>query len=442
MDDGSRIIIGLSITVIVLLIKGFIAVCESAVIEVNDTRLKKLAERDKSAAKLIELLSKPNKLLTSLTIFKAMASVIITMAATIVFYPYLSDIIQNQTINQRIASILSAAIIAFCITILINTFGYSIPKKIAQKYSMDFAIKTSGVLKLITIIFTPLSRLSLLFSHIIGSILGVSSKTDNQAVTEEEILMMVDAVNETGAIEESQKEMINNIFQFDDLLVSDVMTHRTEISAVEKSTPIDELVKFAISEGFSRIPVYENGIDNINGVVYIKDLLILINSGDTSNKSITDFMREIKYVPETNHCGELFKEFSSTKSHIAVAVDEYGGTAGIVTMEDLLEAIVGNIQDEYDNEIDEIVKNDDETYEITGNADPEDVFRQLGLQLPDGHYYDTMGGLIIDILGHIPAEGELVTIEYNGVEFSVLETEEKRISKLKATIVNKNTADE
>ena len=118
-----------------------------------------------------------------------------------------------------------------------------------------------------------------------------------------------------------------------------------------RSYYVDELVKFAISEGFSRIPVYENGIDNINGVVYIKDLLILINSGDTSNKSITDFMREIKYVPETNHCGELFKEFSSTKSHIAVAVDEYGGTAGIVTMEDLLEAIVGNIQDEYDHEI-------------------------------------------------------------------------------------------
>ena len=434
MDDGSRMLLGLIICIAFILIKGFITACEAAVIEVNDARLKKQAERDKASLKLINLLQHPNKLIISLAIFKALTAVTVAIVATISFYFSLSEKLDFISSSHKVVALLSIFIIVLITTVLLAIFGDSIPKSIVQKNSMAFALKISGVLKILMIIMAPLTKLISFLTYIFGRIIGVSIQTDNQAVTEEEILMMVDAVNESGDIEESQKEMINNIFEFDDLLISDVMTHRTDIIAVEKDTEIKELVNSVINEGISRIPIYENSIDNVIGIVYIKDLLVLINSKDVENTFISDFIRDVMYVPQTNHCGELFKEFTSTKSQIAIVVDEYGGTAGLVTMEDLLESIVGNIQDEYDNEIEDIVQIDENTFEISGTADPEDIFVELGLDAPVEDYYDTMGGFVIDILGHIPNENEFPTVEYNDVKFTVLSTEEKRIVKMKAEI--------
>lgn len=435
MDDPSRMFIGLIIGFVLILIKGFIAACESAVIEVNDAKLKKLAEREESAQRLLKVLSRPNKLIISLSVFKAMTAVTVAIVASLSFFSPLEKKLLNICDNKRTVDVLAILIIVIVTTVLISTFGDNIPKTIAKKNSMDFAIKVSGVLKVIMIIMLPLTALIHLFTSLLGKLFGFSSLGKNQAVTEEEILMMVDAVNETGAIEESQKEMINNIFEFDDLVISDVMTHRTNIIGVEKNTPIREVVNASVSHGFSRIPVYESSIDNIIGIVYIKDLLVLINTNETEKASISDFMRDVMYVPQTNHCRELFKEFTSAKAQIAVVVDEYGGTAGLVSMEDLLEAIVGNIQDEYDDEVEDFVKINDNTYEISGTADPEVVFDELGIELSEDHEYDTMSGLMIDILGYIPAENEMPAILHNGIIFTVLSMDDKRIVKLKAEIV-------
>lgn len=246
--------------------------------------------------------------------------------------------------------------------------------------------------------------------------------------------MMVDVGNEKGVIEESQKDMINNIFEFDDRTAEEVMTHRTEVIAVSQDATISDIVYYAINEGFSRIPVYEDDIDNIVGVIYVKDLLCLVGCKSTEDFKISDFIRPVLYVPESNRCRELFKEFTDKKIHMAVVVDEYGGTSGIVTMEDLLESIVGNIQDEYDDEEIEIQKMNDTTYMIDGGADLEEVAETLGLDISENEDYDTLGGLITDILGRIPDDGEMPAVTYQNVDFTVLVVEDRRVVKVKAVI--------
>lgn len=256
------------------------------------------------------------------------------------------------------------------------------------------------------------------------------SKREN--VTEQEILMMVDAGEEEGVIEQSQKAMINNIFEFDDMAAEDVMTHRVDIVAIPEDAKISDVVYHAINDGFSRIPVYKEDIDNIIGIIYVKDLLCLVGCKTMEEYSIQQFIREVLYVPETTRCRDLFKQFTEKKLHIAVVVDEYGGTAGIVTMEDLIESIVGNIQDEYDDEEEEITKINDTTYTMEGTADWDDVAQLLGIEAEENPDYDTVGGFLIDQLGRIPREGEHPVVRTGGVEFTVLVVEERHIAKVRA----------
>jgi len=439
MDDGSRLFFGLLLVILFLSIKGFFTACEKAVIEVNDTKIKRQAETDIKSRNLLNIISQPNKLLTSLSVFKELTTVVVAIIVAVTLYAPLKEKLNFFEISQTATSVIAILIIVLITTLVLVVFGDSIPKKLAMKNTEVFALNVSGTLKWLMIALSPLTKLIAIFTFIFGKLLGFSVNSSPDAVTEEEILMMVDAVNETGIIEESQKNMINNIFEFDDLEVSDVMTHRTDLIAVEKNTEIRELASLAVSEGFSRIPIFENSIDNIIGVVYVKDLLTLIGQNDCTERSTAEFVRDIMYVPQTNHCGELLKEFTSIKVQIAVVVDEYGGTAGIVTMEDLLEAIVGNIQDEYDDEVEDIIKISDTEYEVSGTADPDLVLEEMGLSLPDEHNYDTIGGFVIDLLGHIPDENECPSVDFENITLTVLSTEEKRIVKLKVTL---NTTDE
>ncbi len=255
------------------------------------------------------------------------------------------------------------------------------------------------------------------------------SKRKN-SLTEDEIMELLNG-EDADDIDESQKEMISNIFEFDDIEIKDVMTHRMDISAVDIKSNLKDAVSLIIEKGFSRIPVYEDTIDNICGVIYAKDLLALIFDEDPASHSLSEFVREIIFIPETNSCFELFDSFTSKKLQIAVAVDEYGGTAGIVTMEDLLEAIVGNIQDEYDNELEEIQKISKSVYEVLGTADTEDIADELGFELSEDNDCDTIGGFVISLIGRIPNKDENTSVEYGGVKFTVISADDKRIKKLR-----------
>lgn len=259
------------------------------------------------------------------------------------------------------------------------------------------------------------------------------------SVTEDDIMSMIDAGNEDGTIEDESAEMIGNIFEFNDLCASDVMTHRVNIVAVDINETLDDLIYLALDKGFSRLPVFDGDIDKIVGIIIVKDLLCLVGEKSLDNFSLRDFIREGVYIPESCPCSDTFKLLTSQKTGMAVVVDEYGGTAGIVTLEDLIEAVMGNIQDEYDDEDALIKKIGKEKYEINGEADPDEVMELFGLSLPDEHDYDTISGFVTNLLGYLPED---VTnpphVDYENVRFVVIEVCDNCIERL---IVFKNNTE-
>ncbi len=250
-------------------------------------------------------------------------------------------------------------------------------------------------------------------------------------VTEDDIMSMIDAGNESGTIEDNSAEMISNVFQFSDLNASDVMTHRINITGVDVDSNLEDIIYLALEKGFSRIPVYQGSIDTIIGIIIVKDLLCLVGEEDLSKFSINDFLRDVVFIPESCSCSDTFKYLTNMKTGMAVVVDEYGGTAGIVTLEDLIEAVMGNIQDEYDDEDSEIKKIGNEKYEIDGEADPEEVLELFGLELPEDHEYDTIAGFVTDLLGYIPENVDRPPhVDYKNIRFVITQVEDNRIMKI------------
>lgn len=287
--------------------------------------------------------------------------------------------------------------------------------------------------KVAKVLLAPLVWLDKGISAVLKKALG----TNYADVTEDEVRDLVDALakdDDEDSIEENSAQMINNIFEFDNLTAADVMTHRTSIVGVDiNSITLDDLIYLALDLGFSRIPVYEDTVDKIIGIIIVKDLLCLIGKEDLSDFEIKGFLRDVSFIPEACPCPDVFKTMTALKAGMAVVVDEYGGTAGIITLEDIIEAIVGNIQDEYDDEKQLITNLGGDTYDVAGETNPEDVFELFGVELPEDHEYETISGFVTDKLGYIPEGGELTppTVEYEGVKLVVLQVEDRNILKIR-----------
>lgn len=421
-SDGSRFIC-IALLIALVIVRAVYRAFEYAMTEVNDSKIKSMAEKDKRYGRLEKLLRQPSRMIVSFSMGKTIAGAAVAVLSVIVFCP------KNVGDIQKILLI---ALIVLASAVMMTALTDMLPRKIASKKTEPIALFAVLPVKLLIGALSPVSMITYGIATVFGWIFGVPKTSEKDVVTEEEILMMVDAGNETGVIEESQKEMINNIFEFGDSVVSDVMTHRKDICAIEINSQIKDVVYLAINEGYSRIPVYEESVDNILGVMYVKDLLCLVGCEHSEDFTVKQFMRKAMYVPESGKCKEIFEEMTLKKAQMAVVSDEYGGTAGIVTMEDLLEEIVGNIQDEYDEEPAEISEIDDGVYTIDGDADPEDIAERLGFELPEEHQYDTMSAFVVDLLGRIPEENETPAVVYGDFEFTVLLAEDNWISKLKA----------
>lgn len=438
-SDGQN---GLIIVLAAALIKAFFTVCETAVTEIDDRKLRN-AEKTKCGTVLSKLLEKPSRLMTTFSVMRMLTAVIISYGAAFSFIPPLSTSLSGvfPDMSEAAARIAAAAVVLLLTVLGLTVFCDGLPKKIAAGGSERLACFCAPFVKYLVILLTPLTAFSSLLIRLLSGIFVSGAASERDVVTEEEILMMVDAGNETGVIEQSQMEMINNVFDFDDKAVSEVMTHRTDVSAVKITAPISDVVNAAIEGGFSRIPVYEDTIDHIVGIVCVKDLLCFVGSEAAESAETASFVRDIIYLPESVACGEAFKRLTAEKMQMAAVIDEYGGTAGIVTMEDIVETIVGNIRDEYDEEEEDIVRISEDTFTVAGTADPEKVFAELGIPLPkDGELdsFDTMSGFIVELLGRIPEENENPSAEYGDMVFTVLVTEDKCIAKIKATIKNIN----
>ena len=307
--------------------------------------------------------------------------------------------------------------------------GELVPKRIAMQKAESLSFAVIGVLRVVAVVARPFVKLLSASTNIVVRLFGMDPHADEENVTEEEIRMMVDVGEEKGVIEESQKDMINNIFEFDDIIAEDIMTPRTDMEAVDIEDGLAEALRIGMEEGFSRLPVYEDEIDNVIGLLYIKDLLPYVGAEIPGGFSIRTLLREAYFVPGTKKCGELFTEMTEKHIQMAVVVDEYGGVAGIVTMEDLLESIVGNIQDEFDHEEEEVTQTGDHTFEVDGSIDIEELSDLLDVKLPEGEY-DTVAGFIMDRIGRIPGEDEHPVVTYENASFTVQEVDDRRIEKV------------
>lgn len=455
-SDGSRILYPISsalsgggftaaLTVIVLLlaVKAFFAACESAVTEFNDQKLKNLSEKDSRAAILMKITASPSSMMMTFSLFRVLSVIVVSVLSAAALFPPLynrfSDMMSGLRENSPYAAAFLAALGALLVIIIpewlvISAFTETMPKQLVRKNAEGFALRHCRAIKTLTAVLKPASALSSLITSAGLKLAGVPD-AGKDTVTEEEILMMVDAGNETGVLEESQKEMINNIVEFGALTASDVMTHRTDIAAAELNSSLSDVVNTAISTGFSRIPVYEDTIDRIVGIINVKDMLCLIGSEDTSGFKLESIMRDVCYVPESGSCDDVFRELTSRHIGMAVVTDEYGGTAGIVTTEDLVEAIVGNIQDEYDNETEDIVEVSDGVYIVDGTADPYRTLGSIGINIPEEDDFDTVSGFVVSLLGgRIPENGEKPVAVWENAEFAALVTEDMAIRRLKVTI--------
>jgi putative hemolysin len=293
----------------------------------------------------------------------------------------------------------------------------------------NFVVSPLNYLSFLTAPFVSLLTVS---TNFFVRIFGFDPLEEDEKITEEEIRMMVDVGEKKGAIQEAEKVMINNIFEFNDKTVEEIMTHRTDIVAFPLGIDLDSVINSIMIEKYSRIPVYEDNIDNIVGVLYVKDLIQHISNMDDKSKfDLKAIIRPPYFVPTSKRTDQLLKEIQKNKTHMAIVIDEYGGTAGIATLEDLLEEIVGNIFDEYDDEEEEIHKLDENTFIIEGHTSLERVKNYLNLDLPIDEY-ETLSGFIIGQLGRIPGPDDKPTLEFDGVIFKVQEVCEKRIAKVKA----------
>ncbi len=443
MDDpgsmsAGNIIVKLVILLVLILVNAFFAMSELAIISLNDNKIDKMAEDgNKKAKKIVKLTESSSKFLSTIQIGVTLAGFLTSASASTTFASMITDALRGTSVYNALGEGLINGIAVVIVTIIMSYFslvlGELVPKKIAMQVPEKISFKIVDILLFFSKLFAPLVKILSVSTNAVVRLLGFNPHADEETVTEEEIRMMVDVGGEKGVIEDVQKEMINNIFEFDDLDAGDIMTHRTDMVAVEVGDDLSEVVDTAVSEGYSRIPVYEDDQDNIIGIVYVKDLLAYVGK-KLPAKSLRDIMRTPMYVPESKICGDLFKEMTEKRTQMAVVVDEYGGTAGIVTLEDIVEAIVGNIQDEYDDEDEEISKINETTFTIDGMTNLEEVAELTGTELPEGSY-DTVAGFIIKELGLLPEEGKTYEVNYKNIKLTVLSVDERRIDKVRVEIL-------
>lgn len=440
-SDGSSMLIETTFLLCILIFRAICTVCETACTAMGEGKIKSLSQSDdKKEQRLYKILRKPLRLITMFSSLKIFTAVCVTFICVECYFLPLSELMKKYSDSSydTLFYVLSGIIILILIIFVLTVITDGIPRRVTvlgNKNPYDTTMKLLGFLNFLTVCTLPLTVINEKLIAGVSSSFGVDKSAEKELITEEDIMRMVDAGNESGVIEENQREMINNVFEFGDLPVSDVMTHRTDIAAVSDDKTISELVYLAINTGFSRIPVYHESVDHIIGIVCVKDLLCLVGGMSADSMTLSGFVRDVIFFPEKGLCGTLFERMTKEKTQLAVVVDEYGGTAGIVSLEDLIEAVMGNIQDEYDNEAEEITKISEYEYTIDGKANPEEILSYLGVQISEDIKYDTMSSFFIDLYGKIPTEGEMPAVIYENIEFTALYIEDMRVSRLKAAVL-------
>lgn len=403
---------------VLIILSGLFSASETALTAFKSTDLEEIENTNPRTAKLLKKwLTKPNEILTAILLGNNIVNILASSIATVVTL---------QIIGSKSGNAIAVATVSMTVVVLI--FGEITPKIVAKTYSKKISGIVIGPIYFLSIVVLPIIKLLMFVTKIISGMMGVNIKNENLMITEEEIKSYINVGEAEGVIEEEEREMIHSIIEFGDTTAKEVMTPRTSIFMLDAESTIDEVWDEIIDSGYSRIPVYGEDLDEILGILYVKDLMTLAKEG-TTNIPLKNILREAYFVPDTKSIVEILDEFRNKQVHMAVVLDEYGGTVGLATIEDLIEEIIGEIKDEYDlHEEDEIEKISESKYRVDARINIEDLNKELELNIPESEDYESLGGYVLDVLGRVAEVEDIVELE--GLKMKVLEVEKMRVVKI------------
>lgn len=412
LDSGDSTGIQMLVIVVLLCLSAFFSSAETALTTVNKMRMRSLSESgNKAASRVLKITENPGKMLSTILVGNNIVNISASSLMT--------------TLTIALFGNAAVGVATGILTLLILVFGEITPKTLSTLYAEKIALAYSGVIYWLMVIMTPVIFLVNQLSTGVLLLLRVDPNKKREAITEEELRTIVQVSHEEGVIESEEKKMINNVFDFGESVAHDIMVPRIDMVFVDVEATYEELMEIFRKERFTRMPVYEGSTDNVIGIINMKDLILY---DQDQPFSIRDYLRQPHYTYEYKKISELMMEMRKTLNNIAIVLDEYGATAGLITLEDMLEEIVGEIRDEYDaDEEDEIRVVSENEYLVNGSTKLDDLNERLELQL-ESEDYDSIGGLVIGLLGHLPEEGEEVIYEH--LRLVVDRVEKNRIDRI------------
>lgn len=426
----------LQILIIIILtaINAFFASAEMAMVSVDQNKLKKEVEDgDRKAKRILEVLSNQSNFLSTIQVVITLSGFFNAALAAIGISKRLEGFFLEKSIPYSAS--LSIILITFLLSYITIVFGELVPKRVALVKSEEFARSSVGIVSAAAFIFKPFVKLLSATTNLVLNIIGISTDDVEGRVTLNDIKSLVQLGQTQGVIDDVEGEMIKSVIGFDETCAEEIMTARPEVFMIDINEPFEEFLDEMLSLKYSRIPVYEDEVDNIIGVLYLKDYLLESYKKGFENVDIRSILKPGYFVPERKNVNELFSELQTNNRHMALLIDEYGGFSGIVTMEDLIEEIVGDIDDEYDHDEPEIQQITDNIWIVKGSISIKELNFRLSTKLDEEtEDYDTLGGLLIYLLGHIPEDGEQMSLTYQNLTFDILEIKDKRIQEVKVTV--------
>ena len=417
--------------VILILLSAFFSASETALSSLDILRVRQILEREDQRSRALRVwVDRPNRILTTILISNNMVNVGATVIATDFFRRLL------EVWGFARAEAFAGGVAFGVMTVAILVFGEIVPKSYAKHRAEDVSLRCIRLLRLVMRILGPVVYLLTSITRRLLRLFGQEVGKTDLFVTEEDIRSLVNAGEESGVLEEGEREMIHSVFEFQDTAVKEVMVPRVDIDSILADATLDEALRVVTETGRSRVPAYEEDIDHIVGFVYAKDLLISVSAANRP-QNLRQILRPPFFVPETKKVNELLEEFRRERFHIAIVVDEYGGTAGVVTIEDLIEEIVGEIEDEYDEEVELLVVQENGSILADGKVHIDELAEKLDINLPQNDY-ESVGGFVSDMLGRIPEVGE--EARYEGLRFVVEDADERSVKRVHVVREEKNGA--
>lgn len=441
MDDGGSSVGSIILFLVLLIIQAILTGFRKAIDLMNEKEIVRRAEEEKDRRSILlnGIIVRSTIYLNSIQMIQSLIGIVMGCYFlprwTVSFRIWLSGLSFFADAGEWITALTALIIAAFCLMYILLTFGFLFPQKLAQKYPDAWAYRLIRPIHFLKTVLYPLTGIVAVSANLILRILGLRSVDEQTDVTEEEIISMVNEGHEQGVLEAGEVEMITNIFEFGDKEASDIMTHRNNIMAIDSQMPFKDALNFMLKESNSRYPVYEENLDHIIGVLYLKDAMRIHTSDEGLNSpvgSVEGLVREAVFIPETRNIDALFRSMQSDKNQMVIVMDEYGQTAGLVTMEDILEEIVGNIMDEYDPEENHIEEMGENEYVIEGMTKLEDLEERFGIHFGDTEF-ETLNGYIISKLDRIPDEDENSEVQIDGYNFKIDKVEKNVIQSVLVT---------